>query len=251
MTDVNIDHMMIPFFLLLFLTCTQSTIINDRLDYRKMNLTSVSCENIKENEAKSITKLIFSHNIIEYLQQSDFECLESYPNVGYLFLDNNKIEKIYKDGFSNLPNLKYIDLSHNQLTNINDDLLNDLLKLRLLTYINLKRNPLGDFKNIYELINGGIDVDFDGMAKINRERREDHEILDHDHENKTSTDKPRKAFVVDNKPIQNLNNGENQMESKFLNSIIFNFVAAGLVLLVLPVGMIIYYLINKNKPIYL
>lgn len=239
----------------------------------------------------AVTKAIFSHNNFSELSAVDFNHLSRFPNIKYVFFDHNRIDRIDGNAFAQVPQLKFIELSHNALKEISNAFYDDLVELKSLQFINLKRNPIGNYKNIDKLVAKGIQIDYDGV--LGRERKirlrsgslvsdgsvkEDEEtypveenlqlkveeeemdngikeeVAEHSEEdddrNATRiTDKPVKAFVVDQQMEQSSHTPTFKINNNFLGSIIFNFLAAFLVLVALPIAMVIYYFIHRRGAI--
>ncbi|GJQ68781.1 hypothetical protein Trydic_g14719 [Trypoxylus dichotomus] len=265
----------------------------DKLDFRHRNLSSVPSDVAMPvgDDAAAITKAIFSHNNFDVLSANDFERLARFPNLRYVFFDHNSVDSVEGGAFAQVPGTKFLELSHNSLKEISDEFYEDLNRLESLHYINLKRNPLKNYKNIDKLVAKGVQIDYDGV--LGRERKmktmngrvvsdgtifgEDgneepspikenlrlgggeeadeaieHSVEDEDDEERNSTrfnDKPVKAHIVDHKIDQNGNAGNFKVNSNFLGSIIFNFLAAFLVLVALPIAMVIYYFVHRRDAV--
>lgn len=244
-----------------------------------------------DQDAEAVTKALFSHNNFNVLTTSDLERLAQFPNLKYVFFEHNSIASIEGRSFSQVPKIKYLELSHNNLKEISNEVYDDLVKLKSLSFINLKRNPIQNYKNIDKLVAKGVQIDYDGVLgrekkmrmrsrsvvsdgtvnndenkedsenndglQLNQEEEQDnhyHENIDESEEDeeKNATrhhDKPVKAYVVDHKTDQNPNVGTHKISNNFLGSIIFNFLAAFLVLVALPIAMVIYYFMHRRDAI--
>lgn len=274
----------------------------DKLYFRHQNLTEVPSDlsTILEEDSKNVTKALFSHNKFNVLKRDDLKRLLQFPNLKYVFFDSNNINNVEAGALAQLPNLKFLELSHNSLTEISDALYDDLKRLNSLKYINLKRNPINNYKNIDKLVLRGVQIEYDGVSGRERKMRmrsrsvvsdgsandeappvdledeglrikdeeeidnhlnedkeeiykhlnedEDHSNEDEDHSERIH-DKPVKAFVIDPKLEHAGQTGPFKVNNNFLGSIIFNFLAAFLVLVALPIAMVVYYLLHRKDAI--
>ncbi|KAI4469839.1 nischarin related [Holotrichia oblita] len=290
--DCVIKHTKMAVILLAEYANASGFIAPDKLFFRNQNLTSVPLDLIAADEdVEAVTKALFSHNNFNVLTTSDLKRLAQFPNLKYIFFEHNSIASIEGCSFSQVPKIKYLELSHNNLKEISNEVYDDLVKLKSLSFINLKRNPIQNYKNIDKLVAKGVQIDYDGVLgrekkirmrsrsvvsdgtvnddenlddsnnddelQLKQEEEQDNQYQENvdeseEDEEKNSTrhhDKPVKAFVVDHKTDQNPNVGTHKISNNFLGSIIFNFLAAFLVLVALPIAMVIYYFMHRRDAI--
>ncbi|KRT81091.1 hypothetical protein AMK59_5827 [Oryctes borbonicus] len=259
----------------------------DKLDFRQQNLTSVPFDlgttpsADDDGQTLAITKAMFSHNNFDVLTVADFERLAHFTNLKYVFFDHNSIASVEGGAFAQVPNAKFLELGHNGFKEISDEFYEDLARLESLHYVNLKRNPLKNYRNIDKLVAKGVQIDYDGVLGREKKMRirdrnivldgmntieedveepspvteidnqlDDHSIEDEETNSTTRLhDKPVKAFVIDHQTNQKGDSGNFKINNNFLGSIIFNFLAAFLVLVALPIAMVIYYFVHRRDAI--